>query len=183
MHPYIPHLLSDITDAHLTDTPKEESPQTLEEEFEEIDRWVNAEESEFTFGYFCGLQSENFPPPEQLTDEEMILIRKAFEKMMFSWNHSIDLPENLPVAFAYKMIVDSLNMKTCIVNIGQMHFDFCSGNAPDCAFKEFCPCLKYWNDPINIDLKKTENEDIEIKKGDTENKNHLSDDYDDDIPY
>ena len=88
---------------------------------------------------------ENFPPAEQLADEEMTLIRKAFEKMMFTWNQGIALPEKLPAALAYKMTVDTLNMKTTIVNSGQMSFDFCTGYAPDCIFKEYCPCLELWD--------------------------------------
>jgi len=95
-----------------------------------------------------------FPPAEQLTKDEMIIIRKAFQQMMFTRNQGISLPENLPVAFAYKMIVDSLNMKTNIANSGSMSFDFCSGYAPDCIFKEYCPCLEIWNETNdeNIDM-------------------------------
>lgn len=67
-------------------------------------------------------------------------------KLSLKWNHRIDLPESLPAAFAYKMVVDSLNMKTNIVNSISMNFDFCSGYAPDCIFKAYCPCLKIWNE-------------------------------------
>jgi hypothetical protein len=181
MHPYIPHLLSDIAAAHCTEIPEEKIPQTMEEHFEEIDKWVNGEEPKHTFGYYCGLQSENFPPPEQLTDEEMVLIRNAFEKMMHTWNQGLDLPENLPVAFAYKMIVDSLNMKTDIVNSGQMHFDFCSGYAPECVFKEFCPCLEYWNNPIDVD--ELSFPDDEDQKASKESPGKDSPDDFDDLPF
>lgn len=150
MHPYLPHLLADIAAAHRTEIPGEISHQTMAEHFEEIETWVSGEEPEHTFGYYCGLDPEYFPPAEQLTEEEMILIRQAFERMMFTWNHGIDLPEKLPVAFAYKMIVDSLTMKTTIANSGNMSFDFCSGYAPDCVFKEYCRCLEYWNNPACI---------------------------------
>jgi predicted DNA binding protein len=92
MHLCIPHLLTDITAAHRAGIPEEEPFQTMEEHFEEIDKWVSGGEPEHTFGYYCGLSSENFPPAEQLTDEEMKMIRKAFEQMMYSWNHGIDLP-------------------------------------------------------------------------------------------
>lgn len=105
---------------------------------EEIEKRVSGEEAEHTFGYYCGLESKNFPPPEQLTDDEMKIIRKAFEQMMFTWNHGISLSDKLTVAFAYKMIVDSLDMKTAIVNCGLMSFYFCSGYAPECIFKEYC---------------------------------------------
>lgn len=57
--------------------------------------------------------------------------------MMFTWNLDIDLPELLPLHIAYKMTVDTLNQKTSIVNSGTVGFDYCSGYAPDCVFKEF----------------------------------------------
>jgi len=159
MHPYIPHLLADIAAAHRTEIPEEEPEQTIEEHFEAIDRWLSGEEPEHTFGYYCGLDAEIFPPAEQLTDKEMKMIRKAFEQMMYSWNQGIDLPEGLPVAFAYSLMVNSLNHETSMVNSGCMHFDFCTGYAPDCELKEYCPCLEIWNeegDDMDIDLKEGE---------------------------
>jgi len=161
MHPYIPHLLADITAAHRTEILEiTEREPTIEEHFEEIEKWLEGEELQHTFGYYCGLDSAIFPPADQLTNKEMILVRKAFEKMMYTWNHGIDLPESLPAAFAYKLIVDCLNRKTEIVNSGCMSFDFCTGYAPDCELKEYCPCLEIWNeeedDDMNLDLKEGE---------------------------
>lgn len=153
MHSYLTHLLDDIAAAHRTEIAEEkEKEHTIEEHFEAVDRWLSGEEPEHTFGYYCGLNSENFPPPEQLTDEEMNLIRKAFEKMMFTWNQGIDLPKHLPAAFAYQLIVYTLNRETNIVNSGFMHFDFCTGYAPGCELKEFCPCLEIWNEEGDEDM-------------------------------
>jgi hypothetical protein len=103
MHPYIPHLLANIAAAHRTEPAESEYPKTIEEELEEIERWVEREEPEHTFGYHCGLEAVNFPPPQQLTNKEMKQIIKAFGQMMFSWNHGIDLPDALPLPITYKM--------------------------------------------------------------------------------
>jgi hypothetical protein len=161
MHPYIPFLLDDISSAHRTEVSEYEEPeQDIEDYFEEIEKWINEEdEPKHTFGDYCGLNSENFPPAEQLSDDEMILIRKAFERMMYTWNLNVDFPENLPAAFAYKVTVDTLNMKTDIVNSGFVTFDFCSGYAPDCIFKEYCPCLEIWNEESDNDMDMKLNED------------------------
>jgi len=42
MHPYIPHLLDDIAAAHRNELPEPipHTPQTFEEEMEEIEQWV-----------------------------------------------------------------------------------------------------------------------------------------------
>ncbi len=152
MHPYLPHLLNDITSAHRQEIPAEQKqPKTFEEEMEEIEKWVEGEEPAHTFGYYCGLDAINFPPPKQLTDAEMKLVITAFGQMMFSWNLDIDLPESLPLAIVYTMTIDTLNTKTEIANSGMMSFDFCTGYAPGCVFKEYCPCLEIWNTPIDID--------------------------------
>jgi hypothetical protein len=146
MHPYLPYLLTDIAAAHRIEIPVEQKATlSFEEEMEEIEKWVEGEEPAHTFGYYCGLEAINFPPPEQLTRGEMKKIIKAFNQMMFSWNLDISLPEKLPVQIAYTMTIDTLNSKTAIVNSGFMGFDFCTGYAPDCIFKEYCPCLKIWN--------------------------------------
>lgn len=146
MHPYLTHLLADIAAAHRIEIPREQTPSiSFEEEMEEIEKWVKGEEPDYTFGYYCGLEAINFPPPEQLTDNEMKKVLKAFNRMMFSWNLDISLPEKLPISIAYKMTVDTLDSKTSIVNSGFMGFDFCTGYAPDCVFKEYCPCLEIWN--------------------------------------
>ena len=151
MHPYIPHLLADIEAAQRTEIPEEKFHQSMEEHFEEIDKWLSGETPDRTFGYYCGLDPANFPPVEQLTDEEMIIVRKAFEKMMHTWNYSIHLPENLPVPFAYELIVNSLNHESTLMDSGVMHFG-CSGYAPDCELKEYCPCWEFWNDTSPEDM-------------------------------
>jgi hypothetical protein len=75
----------------------------------------------------------------------MKIICEAFRKMLFSWDLDIDSPENFPCERAYQFMVNTLDEKVMINHTGITSFDFCTGYAPDCAFKEYCPCLKYWN--------------------------------------
>ncbi len=148
MHPYIPHLIADIQTAHRRKPGDENLPSSMEKNLEEIEAWVSGDMPEHTFGYHCGLKFENFPPPEQLTEKEMKLIRKEFEKMIDTWNVAIHLPEKLPVEFAYKLMVNILEREITIFNSGCMNIDFCTGYAPDCDLQEYCPCLEIWNTPI-----------------------------------
>ncbi len=62
-------------------------------------------------------------------------------------------------------------METNIVNSGSMSFDFCSGYAPDCEFKEYCPCLEIWNEPLDIDIAALPNNDFKIKRNLNPRKN------------
>lgn len=146
MHPYLFHLLSDITAAHRPEQTLPQIPRTFEEEMEAIERWVGGEDEPHTFGYWCGLIIEDFPPAELFTAEELLLVCEDLQKMMYSWNINTELPSQLPLPFKYEFMVKTLNEKTAIPEVGTMNFDFCSGYAPDCVFKEYCPCLKIWNE-------------------------------------
>ncbi len=151
MHPYIPHLLSDIAAAH-QEVPCEDIHDHAhiilsdEQLFEEVERYVFGGEPIHTFGYYCGLQSLDFPPAEQLENDDLQKVCIAFKQMMETWNLSIDLPDNLPSPIAYSLTVGMLNTKTDIPKMGLRVFDFCTGYAPDCDLGSYCPCLKFWND-------------------------------------
>ncbi len=147
MHPYLPHLLADIEAAHRTEITEVETREiSFEEEMEDMEKWLEGDEPEHTFGYYCGLESVNFPPASQLTKKDMKLVIKAFKHMMFTWNSGIDLPEKFPVDLQYSFLVKTLDEGTTIVNSGFMTFDYCSGYAPDCVFKEYCSCLQFYNE-------------------------------------
>lgn len=145
MHPYIPHLLDDIARAYRQDVPKELPALSLEEELEAIDRWMEHEEPEQTLSYYCGLKVEDFPPASQLKTRDIQTVCKAFRKMLGSWNLDVEFPSALPPALYYYFLINTLNEKTSIPDIGFMTFDYCTGNAPTCVFKEYCSCLKHWN--------------------------------------
>ena|SRR5690606_13599658 len=145
MHPYLPHLLADIQAAHRNIEPPVITRQNTETNFDDVIQWLENNEPQHTFGYFCGLDPVNFPPTHQLSLKDIKLVCQAFQEMMFSWNLEIDLPEQLPLPITYKMMVNSLNTKTEIVDSGFLTIDSCTGYAPDCIFKEFCPCLDVWH--------------------------------------
>jgi hypothetical protein len=154
MHAYISYLLEDIANAVRKEIPPVEPAKSFEEEMEELERWCEgSNEPEHTFGYYCGLQPENFPPASQLSTEEIIVVTKAFRKMMFTWNIGIDLPKTMPPSVQYAFVVDSLNEKITIVNSGFITIDFCTGYAPDCKLKEYCNCLEIWNKSPEEDIK------------------------------
>lgn len=147
MHPYIPPLIADIEAAHRTDfPPKKERKMTMEEHFEEIDRWVSGVDEQ-PFSHYCGLTTNIFPPAEQLSENEMKIVNKEFFKMLDSWNLWVNLPKNLPVAFAYDLLINLLNKETMIPNEGFVSFDFCTGYTLGCELKEYCPYLKIRNSP------------------------------------
>lgn len=148
MHLYLPHLLADIASAHRTDNAQDmQECQTLEKELEEVERWVTGELEEHTFSYYCGLEPQNFPPPGQFTQKELRVIWDAFSDMLSSWNASLDLPKKMPLHIKYGFMTGTLNKPFMVVEHGNIGFDYCTGYAPGCELKEYCPCLEIWNKP------------------------------------
>ena len=146
MQSYINHLLADITEACREQQPEtysaaagENDLEAIERYFEEVERWLE-NEPEHDFSYYCGLQTEQFPPPEKLTSEQMETVSLAFEKLLFTWNIGVEMPEKLPVYRKYTLLVSILEKKVAIVENGFETIEFCSYDPPSCPFDEWCTC-------------------------------------------
>ena len=146
MQSYINHLLADITEACREQQPEAYSAATgendldaIERYFEEVERWLE-NEPEHDFSYYSGLQIEQFPPAEQLTNEQMEAVSLAFEKLLFTWNIGVEMPEKLPVSRKYALLVSVLEKKVAIVENGFETIEFCSYDPPSCPFDEWCTC-------------------------------------------
>lgn len=142
MHAYLPHLLADITAAHRKVEPNEDVPLTTDALFEDVERYVRGGLPQHTLGYYCGLAPEDFPPAAQFSDAEIIEVCAAFEKLLHTWNAAIHLPEKLPLPLQYQFMVKTLSNEFTLMNHGCINFDFCTGDAAGCEFKEYCPCRK-----------------------------------------
>ncbi|SMO56931.1 hypothetical protein [Gracilimonas mengyeensis] len=145
---YLSHLLADIQAAHRVNSPEEElESDSLEEHFREVERWLSGD-AEHTLSYHCGLKAAAFPPHDQLTEEEIQKICDAFTAMLNSWGFHVDLPDELPLHRKYQLMVGLLDHECTPVHTGMFVFDFCTGYAPGCKLKEYCPCLKIWEGDV-----------------------------------
>ena len=143
MHPYIKYLLQDIKKAERSENENliPSHPSSFEEEMVEIERYISGE-GQRPFSYFTGLKRNNFPPNEQLSEEDIKLVMQTWIKMFKTWNASIDFPRYMPLREQYEFLRNSvLETDFTPVNSGCIHFDFCSGHAPDCDWGKYCQCL------------------------------------------
>lgn len=146
MHPYLKHLLYDIQNAHREEESNEEAlneqqDDSIEAHLREVEAWISGE-GEQKLREFCGLNEEDFPPDNQFTDDEIRRVNAAFKNMLNSWNIVLDVPENVPPRFVYKLIGTILNSECSPLTTGTCHFDFCSGVPEGCDWEQDCPCSK-----------------------------------------
>lgn len=151
MQSYIKYLLQDIKNAERNgkDNLSHSYSPSFEQEEREIERYISGEGRQ-TISYFTGLDKEQFPPKEQLSDSDIKLILMAFNEMFKTWNASIEYPEEMPLRERYDFLRNSV-LEECFtpINIGCVHFDFCTGNPSGCAWGKYCKCSEDYNDIIN----------------------------------
>lgn len=151
MHPYVPYLLEDIVNAVRPETVyvKTASETIEEDDLEALENWVCGDTPEHTLGYYCGLSKEQFPPVDQLSVEDIQMVFQAFERMLYSWNAEISLPDSLPWNLRYQFLVKTLDEGLPLIGGGDfIMFDFCSGYAPGCPFGQHCSCREYWEENV-----------------------------------
>ena len=148
MQSYLTHLLTDINAAHRPDDDGEPDgfPATIEEEFEQMENWLLTDPVT-TFGQYCGLDKEQFPPAEKWTSVQLEKIIIEFNQMMHSWGVDTDLPEDLPLDIQYQFLVRTLDEKiTLVPGEGFTVIEFCEDEPMECPFgKAYCSCQKYFD--------------------------------------
>src|SRR5687768_15918214 len=108
MKKYVVQLINDIKAAHKQNTDIEEINRvlTFEEEMEVVENYATGKNIPPLLSIQCGLTVEQFPAAEELSEDEMRSIRKAFEEMLASRNIIADIPENVPITRAYPLLVN-----------------------------------------------------------------------------
>lgn len=149
MKAYVSYLLEDIKKAHRNEfSGPNDDDLSFEEQMEEVEKYATGIDPPPSLGYKTGLSTENFPPVSMLSLDEMNVISDAFKEMLLSFNMEVDFPSGIPIERAYPLLIGLLDKEAWYLPGGTLHFDFCTRYAPDCQLKEYCPCLKYWNEPV-----------------------------------
>ncbi len=143
LHPYIPHLISDIKNAF---RPKEERPRealSFELQMEEVENFVTRPLGFQTFSSYCGLTREHFPPSEQLSDADMQLVIPEFVQLLKTWHAGVHLSEKMPISFQYDLLIETLEQDFMYMEHGFVGIDFCTGNWDGCRLGAYCGCLEW----------------------------------------
>lgn len=148
MQSYINYLLGDIANAargKLTDSkplPANHGQKNIDDYFREIQRFLESY-PQHPFSYYCGLNKEQFPPPNRLNDVQMESVCAAFRQMLATWNIAADIHIAVPISKMYSLLISVLDEKVNIAFEGLTTIEFCNYHPPSCAMGEYCTCKEY----------------------------------------
>ena len=142
MQSYLSHLLADIIEACRQEQLPPSSSNTMEDYMEDAERWLESE-PQFTFAYYCGLTKEQFPPANLLTDSQMESVCEALNKLHYTWNIGVDIPDHIPVSKKYTLLISVLDEKVDIQDAGFIDIEFCNYDPPSCPLNEYCTCKEF----------------------------------------
>lgn len=164
MQEYILQLLEDMLSAERPQREPFEGKENnkidnLEKHFEDVERYLSGD-YEQKISTIIGFTNEQFPPIDKLTDNQILSIVEGFDKLLYSYNISTDLPDGLAIETAYSLLVSTLE-KEVFIGEGDGFFmiEFCQYDIAKCPFGDLCSCKEF---------EKYHNERSEDKKSDEE---------------
>ncbi|WP_018345094.1 hypothetical protein [Cytophaga aurantiaca] len=144
MQIYINQLIEDLTAAQNKKQSLNQSPthESFEDYIAEVERYLNGEGEE-PIGDILGMKEECFPPANRLTEKQLNTVSDAYLECLESWNVSIDLPDNLPAALKYTLLINTLKQKIIAMDSGITHLELCHYDSEWCPFGiKFCRCIE-----------------------------------------
>ena len=90
-----------------------------------------------------GISKMEFPPPEQLSTNEIEELIQALLKMILCINNEIILPDEMPATRKYELIIGLWDEGFQLMSNGLYCNDYCTGFPPDCELDEYCKCREY----------------------------------------
>lgn len=179
MQRYIEQIIQDLQNAKKNAVPEPDFSNMEYPEFEE--KMLEIEESpNIPCKKIFGVSYEELPPPEKLTDAQMIQLIEAIEDMWEVFGVGSTMPENVPLKLQYELIKDTFLDDFHYMPGWHMTHDYCSGWCPDCKIADYCTSKnEIWTqEELDAEKDGTFYTDDKFK-----DKFEMSDDNDDELPF
>lgn len=142
MEKYIAQLLEEMLSAHRVQNEDISEPD-LDAHFADIDRYTSGDADQL-IRKILDIDAGQFPPAEQLNDEQLGKVVDGFQALLLSWNLCAEFPENLPLVKRYQLLIATLDKEAVVMNYGMVHLEFCEYDPETCPFgTEFCSCENF----------------------------------------
>ncbi len=118
-------------------------PRDPEASLAEAERFVEHEPLITMFDHF-GLRPEEFPPAEQLTDEQLDELVFAIRRLWAAFNFTAVVPSVAPARIVYPLLLQRMTRPAMVMNFGHVGIEFCQYEPAECPFgTEWCECKQY----------------------------------------
>ena len=123
-----------------TDEPM---PPELEESLAEMEKFVH-EKPVPTMYYHFDLDPAQFPPADQLTDNDLDQLVLKICRLWASYNFTAVLPKKVPARVVYPILLKKMFKPTFVMNRGNIGVEFCYYEPKECPFgEEWCSCKEF----------------------------------------
>ena len=148
LQPYLDGLLADLRERHGQFPPEPNlralAPDpTYPEEVEDTIAYLYG--PEYAMSELFDLGAEAFPPAAELSQDQAAALAEAILDLWRSLNIEADLPQGLPLALAYPVLVRRWGGEPVpVVRQGRVHVAFCDYEPADCPWPEaYCACRDF----------------------------------------
>ncbi len=122
---------------------------TFKASIEEMETWMESK-PELTMFYHFGLEAEQFPPAERLTDEELEALVFAMRRLWAAFNFTAVLPDHVPARVVYPILLERMGEGAMVMSYGHIGVEFCNYEPSECPFGlEWCSCKEFLEEPQN----------------------------------
>lgn len=124
---------------HLLDPDSELHSQLS---FLEIENRLKSK-SEFSMFYQLGLEPEQFPPLNKLTEEQVEKLTFTIHRLWNAFNFTAVIPNNTPARIVYPILLERMHDEIMIANFGHVNLEFCHYEPKECPFGlDYCDCTQ-----------------------------------------
>lgn len=158
METYLEQLIDDIRKAawkvrpphHLWEESKADPDDELElEDMSFVEQYIYGEEQ--SIAEITGIEQDQLPLPEQLTEPQQSLLAIELEKLLQLFHFCLDFPETFPAHLRYPFIREFWAGSQVPLSFGENHIEFCSYEENDCPFPGYCNTCKEMAEQMKYD--------------------------------
>ncbi len=109
----------------------------------EMERWLECEHEGSMFSAF-GLEPEQFPPLDRLSDEQVEGLTFALLRLWESFNFSASFPNKTPARILYPLLLERMLEGCMVLDDGHIGIEFCEYDPATCPFEmTYCDCREF----------------------------------------
>lgn len=130
-------------DGYIDDPSKNTMPDDIYASINEIEKWQQEKPAISMYDLF-GFSAYQFPPAEQLTEEQARAMVKALVRLWVAYNFLPTVPTRTPARVFYPVMLAHMAKPAKVLEHGVNGIEFCHFSPENCPFgSEYCDCKDF----------------------------------------